>query len=243
MVGLFLALSEYLGLFNPVRSRAELIFKTPLSWGYQVSELIVSPGKMVWFSLSAKERIKELEIALATTKAYETEMDMLKEENEELRSLLENTDRNLRESVISTVILSSSVPMVGAGSKEGVEVGDGVLVANTLVGRVSRVHDHLAEVDLLLSPQSQPVLVVSQSGVKGVVAGDGKKVILSEIDREAPIEPQERLKTQGQTGLKPGLFVGLRGNELTKPQDETRVFVIDSIVDFYQSGLVEIVTD
>lgn len=191
-------------------------------------------------SVNAARKVQMLEGRYSEALAQLTSLKKLEAENQQLRALLENSDRKSRRVVVSGPIVSQSGPTVGVGANDGVVEGDLVFVEQTLVGRVRQVFPEYAQVDLIFQTDFQPVVVQTSEGYRGLVRGDGKRVILTEVLPEELPASESRIETVGQVGIERGLFVGQVGKLLSTSADTVQTYQIIQYVDFYQASLVEI---
>ena len=80
----------------------------------------------------------------------------------------------------------------------------------------------------------------TESGVEGVIFGDGKNVVMHHIPREIQVTEGERVFTIGQQGIQKNMFVGKIGRITADPSAPTKEAVIDQYVSFFDSVLVEV---
>lgn len=185
-------------------------------------------------------RVQDLEIRLSQSQARLGEIDQLSQENEELRQLLNSSDRSLRKVVITKPILSFAQPTVSISAEEEIQVGLAVLVKDTLIGQVKEIKQGAASVELLWQGGSSPVLATTESGIQGVVIGDGKRVIFTEVPITEKLEIGQRITTTGQRGIERGLYIGEIRTLQTGASSAVQTAIIEQHVSFYEAQLVEI---
>lgn len=188
---------------------------------------------------TAARRIQDLEFRLSESYALLSELEMLKRENEQLRELAGAVSKNTSR-IIAAPVVSFAQPAVAAGSEQGVVSGQMVLVAATLVGRISQVQDQQATVVLLSQSDSQPLLAQTESGIQGLVVGDGRRVMLEEIPLDSKVENGTRLTTVGQPGVPGGIFIGRVAAVTSNPATATQTIAIEQLVTFFDTAVVEI---
>lgn len=191
-------------------------------------------------SFNSARKVQMLEGRYAEVLAQLTDLKKLEEENRQLRSLLENSDRNDREVIIAAPIISQVGPAIGVGESSGVVKGDLVFVNQTLIGRVREVFANHSEIDLINQADFSPIVVQTEEGYKGLVKGDGRRAILTEILPTEVPPGESRIETIGQVGVERGLFVGQVGKLLSQPAETVTTYQIIQQVDFYQASVVEI---
>jgi cell shape-determining protein MreC len=238
---LVLWLVEFVGVGRTLRGWTELLLVPTLAVVSQGVQFVETPLHMVTNSFRATRRIQDLELKYSAALADLGALNALEKENEALRGLLENTDRKLVNNVITRPIVSFAHPTVAVGSAEGVSNGALILIGKTVVGRVSEVSEHTATIDLLYRTDSNPIVAVTDSGVEGVLVGDGQRLLLTEVARDAQVTIGQRVVTVGQPGVPPDLFLGQVVAEESDPADPVKQVVIEQVVDFYQARIVEVV--
>lgn len=190
-------------------------------------------------------RVQDLEIKLAYAMAQLSQLEQVKQENEQLRQLLNSSNRTLEPVVITSPVLSLAKPAVKLPLKSNqaeiaVNPGSPVLVHGTLTGVVASLSHDVAYIDLLWQKDCPPILAETNTGVQGIIQGDGKRVLLTEVPIEAELEVGQRVVTTGQVGIDRGLYIGeiqsLRGGV----EAAVKTAVIEQYVSFYEAEIVEI---
>lgn len=227
----------WLGIIKPVVERVGL----PLSQIHaRVIGSVASSANYFGQAVLRTEQVRELERGYAIALAQLSELEQLRQENQILREMLENTDRTLETKRITAPIVSLSVPAISAGEQEGVVSGSMVGARGILLGRVKEVSMHQSTVELFSGPASAPVLVKTESGVQGLVQGNGQQVILTQIPREEAIAGGQRVITLGQPGISSGLLVGTVGEIITRDSAPVQSAVVNQPVSFYEVSIVEV---
>ncbi|MCX2727259.1 rod shape-determining protein MreC [Thermomicrobium sp. 4228-Ro] len=123
------------------------------------------------------------------------------------------------------------VLVIDRGSDDGVRVGMAVLNPNVLVGLVTRVESHRAQVTLLTDPSIQLGAQLLDSGAEGIVYGRGWHgrglLELRHLPPDTPFREGELVVTSGRTvGIPAGLVIGVAvGGTRQAAEDELRVSV------------------
>lgn len=235
-VGLF----EFLGLLEPMKSLGQKLTIPFLETNSKIVTVLAQPYRNLKISRKAVRRVQDLEIKYAEVSAQLGELEALRAENKELRNLLENSDRKLQKTVLSAPIISLAQPSISVGMADGVNQGNIVIGSQTLLGTVSRVYENQSEVGLLSHLNSQPILAKTESGVQGLIIGDGKRVLLSEIPIDEEIKINDRVVTLGQKGVPRDIFIGRVRSIEREPHSSVQVAVIEQFVSFYEILVVEI---
>lgn len=233
-------LIEFIGLFQPVQAQLQAWLRPVLLTNASLARTLMAPYYRVRHVWNAAARVQDLELRTAEYLAQLSELQHLQRENQALRQLLENSDRTLEQRTIAAPISSYAVPMIAAGSAEQVASGDLVVAQNTLIGRVSEVSAHQAQVVLFSNSQSQPLLVETDKGVRGVVMGDDLSVLLTNVARDQQLAVGDRVVTVGQPGVRPGLFVGTVVALRTTETAPVQTAVVEQLVSFYEAPVVEV---
>jgi len=191
-------------------------------------------------SINSARKVQMLENRYSEVLAQLSDLDELEKENQYLKNLLENSDRQARDIIITSPVVSHVGPSIGVGKKDGVEVGDLIFVAQTLVGQVSEVNDNYSRLHLVFQKDFVPLVAETSDGIKGLIKGDGKRVIFTEVISEDKPVLESRINTVGQVGVEQGLFIGQIGKEISQPSDSVKTYGVSQYIDFYQANLVEI---
>ncbi len=136
-------------------------------------------------------------------------------ENDEFRNLLSTVAEPRNAFVTARVIGMSSgtfvrTALVSAGASDGVAVGQAVVTAQGMIGRVVEVGNRSARVLLLTDLNSRIPVVFERSRDAAVLSGDNTdRLQVQYVTENTSVEPGDRLVTSGQGGmLPPGLPVG-----------------------------------
>lgn len=235
-----MGLMELVGWFGSIKPVAQAL-GLPLS--VTQARIIKSvSGGVNYFSRSVLRptEIRELEQNYAKALANLSELDQLRQENQILREMLENTDRTLETKIITAPIVSLSAPAVSAGEQEGIVPGSVVGAHGVLLGRVKEVSAHQSTVELFSGRSSAPVLVKTEDGAQGLVQGNGQQVILTQVPRDELISTGQRVVTLGQPGISAGLLIGTIGEIITKESSPVQSAIVNQLVSFYGVSIVEV---
>lgn len=155
------------------------------------------------------ERIAQMKLALA-------DHDLLVAENARLRAALDFSKRSAGEWIAAPVLsrggaLGAGMMLrIGKGSLSGVCKGAAVTSPEGLVGRVSEVSPHTAEVRLITDPSIKVACEAETDGAGGRAAfGILSGRLLMHLKRDVPLKPRAKITTSGFGGVYPrGLTVG-----------------------------------
>jgi cell shape-determining protein MreC len=179
---------------------------------YQVLLKLTQPvGKLRQF-WQLRQKLEDLEYRYRESSVQLTELEALREENQALKRLLENTDRGLEKNLIVRPISSFAKPVLAIGSDSGVQVGSVVLGEGSLLGIIEEFSHQQARVLLLKDMFDQGIVAKTESGARGIVRGDGKNILLIEVASEATLNLRERVLTVGQEGIAADIFIGRIAN-------------------------------
>jgi len=104
--------------------------------------------------------------------------------------------------------------IVSAGREEGVSKGDIAMTASGIVGRVVEVGRHASRLMLLTDYASRVPVLVGNSGINGILTGDGSNTpkIIS-IPENQTVQKGDIVFSSGQVGVYPsGLGIGVIEN-------------------------------
>ena len=190
------------------------------------------------FNSSAELSVLKVKYAQATAEL--AELDKVKAENAQLRSMIENKHLVLTERTIASPIVSYAYPAVSVGETQGVHPGSLVVLSDTMIGRVIQTQLNQSRIELLNNVDAEPVLAVTESGYQGLLKGNGKGVVLTQLPPDAELEIGERLVSVGQAGVKSGIFLGVVAGNNFAATAPTKTVPVDQLVSFYTAALVEI---
>lgn len=167
---------------------------------------------------SQNDELREL-----VTQMYQRTADYeeLQKENEQLRDMLElnRKHEDFRFSEPCSIIARNANDIYGGftinhGSSSGISLNDPVITSVGLIGRVTEIAPNYAKVSTLLSPQVNVGVYTMRTKTTGVLENDiasagQKQCLMSNILKDADIEPGDVIVTSGKSGLFPeGLIVG-----------------------------------
>jgi rod shape-determining protein MreC len=89
--------------------------------------------------------------------------------------------------------------VVGVGSKDGVELHDPVVTPDGLVGQVTRVYTHVAQVTLITDESSYVSVVDLRTGAAGLLRHNdsGSSIILDSVPKSAQVSQGDAVVTAG----------------------------------------------
>lgn len=198
-----------------------------------------TPLEAVLTSVDKAQRIKDLQERYAHALVTITELEAVREENAQLRELLNQQTDQSRQQFLARPILSLSYPAVEGGTQDGLITGAVVTRAGVLVGRVSDVHERQSRVTLLSQKESTPLLA-SSGTVQGIVRGDGRRVLLTEIPKDVILTVGDRVSTVGQENVPAKLFIGTINSIENRVEAPTQTAVIEQPVSFFDAAIVEV---
>jgi rod shape-determining protein MreC len=132
--------------------------------------------------------------------------------------------------------------IVDRGADDGIRPNMAVLNASGLVGKVTQVTAHSAQVQLVTSPTAQYNVRIAETGEQARMTGAGSQPFrLTFPNPDTPAEEGQQVVTNqsGGSAIPDGVRVGL----LTGGQSQSRVRGVTPFVDFSQLDLVLIVLD
>ena len=244
VVFLLLLFFDSLKILQPVVTVGQTAIAPILNMQIKIAGTVAQSYRFFQGWQHTARRVQDLELRLNQASAVLGELELLKKENQQLRELLNTTDRGLNETIIVSPIVSMAQPAVGLpiglSAQMQVKPGLAVLAQNTLVGIITSVKNNTAYIGLLWQKEVPFVLAQTQTGVQGLLVGDGKKVLLTEIPVDEEVEVGQRVITTGQEGIASGLFVGEIRSLHSGYSSATKTAVIEQFVSFYESSVVEI---
>ncbi|HNV45045.1 MAG TPA: rod shape-determining protein MreC [Candidatus Woesebacteria bacterium] len=239
VVLVFIFLLDFLGLLALPNLR-----RLAINWqaaNYRAISTLVRPVTQLKEFWQLRQRLEDLEYRYREASVQLTELAALREENQALRALLENSDRALSKNLITKPISSFAKPVLAIGSDSGLQVGSLVLGEGNLLGIVEEVSQQQARVLLLKNMLEQGIVAKTESGVMGIVKGDGRNILLTEVASEETLNLRERVVTVGQEGIPPDIFIGrIISLKEINPAKSTQEAILQQDVNFYELSLVEV---
>jgi rod shape-determining protein MreC len=138
------------------------------------------------------------------------QLEALKEENNQLRRLLEAQERTPRKSVFAEILYAGRDPfsrkvVIDKGSQSGIQAGQPVIDDVGVIGQVTRVYLLMSEVTLLSDKDQAIPLQVLRNGLRAVAYGgaEGGMLDLRFMAANADIRNGDTLVTSGIDGTYP----------------------------------------
>lgn len=239
-LAILLILTEFFGVLMPIRQRMERLLIPWQARGAKVARLMLTPFFFLEKTVKDYHYTQDLELRLSEALAETERLSMLEEENAELRELLSLPEPKSGQRSLGVSILSYGRPLIQLSNATIPSLGSPVLTHGTVVARVTGIQGDFLELVLLSERQSQALLVKTQSGAEGILIGNGKQIILTEVDREASLQAGDQIYTMGQEAVPPGLFVGRIQRINTPDSSPVQTAVIEQLESFYENTVVEI---
>lgn len=236
----FLILGEFVGITGPLRG---VISQSVVPLNIAVARLMqvtVTPFIYVGSLTTAQRRVQDLERRYAEASAQLGELDALRAENDAMKQLLDAEPLAADQRVLSMPIVAYGRPLIVGGQNQGIELGNMVLVSQTLVGLVTHVAVNQSEIGLISQESGPTILAKTESGIQALVKGDGKRVLLTEVPVDAKLTIGERVMTQGQEGVAPNIFIGRIASIRNDPASAVQTAVLEQLVSFYEASIVEV---
>ncbi len=197
----------------------------------------------------ARSDNKKLRRELAQARADVTRYQVAAQENTQLKKLL-----RYRESAsfpqgfrpLATSVFARSAGqfdqrvVVGVGSADGVQANDPVVTADGLVGQVTRVYSHVAQVTLVTDEASFVSVLDLKTGASGLLrhSDSGSSIIMDEVPKAEQVGPGDVIFTAGwRSGKLSSIFprgipVGVVSSVNQTDIDPNKQIEVRPLVDF-----------
>lgn len=235
-----LVLFEQVGLYARVAPALQRAFTPLRSTNVRLVQMIQLPLSAIFTAVDKAERIKDLEERYARAQVEIASLEMIREENNELRALLDQPTVTAEDQFVTRPILSLSYPAIEGGALDGVSEGSLITRQGILLGTVHEVREHQARVHLLGSVDTDPIVAQTQTGAQGILAGDGHRLVVREVLKNAQVAPGDRVTTVGQEGIPGQLFVGTVAVVEDRPEAATKTLIVEQPLSFYDARVVEV---
>jgi cell shape-determining protein MreC len=239
MTVMLLFFMEFLGLldFTWLKHQANQLKHWHYQWLLPINRSLMSVQN--FWQLRAK--LEDLQYRYAEAAAQLAAIDAIEKENQELRHLLENSNRDRAQVVIAAPIVSFAKSSVTVGSNQGVQVGAAVLYQDNLLGVLGEVSQRQSAVILLQNLQTGGIVAKTKQGVMGLVKGNGREIVFTEVAATAALERGELVYTAANASVEAGLVIGKIGQiRQDNVATASKIAVIEPLVNFYELAIVEI---
>lgn len=231
---------EWFGLWQVLVSPVVAVLQHAQQFLLGLALVALMPIVMFQNSWQSYQTIVSLESQLIESTNQLARLQGVEAENEALRQALQAQPANQD---ISRFLARPSTnfgqPQIALQQADQVEVGQAVIANQVLLGKIERV-DQLAARVRLLQYISQPILARTITGADGILIGDGRRIIFSEVPLTQPIEPDSQIVSVAQPGIPADLVIGSIGQEITQPADAVRSFIVTQPLSWYEAAVVEI---
>ncbi len=208
---------------------------------FQILQKIAMPLEKIASLWKLTSRLEDLQYRYSEVAAELIRIKALEQENQELRKLLENSDRSYQQVIITAPVVSFAQSFIAVGQQSGVKSGSAVLYKNTLLGLVDQVEEKQSSVLLLSKLNDTYILAETEKGVKGIIKGNGREILLAEISNDQQLEIGQLVFTSSQLGVEKGLLIGRIARVIDDNQAlAVKTAVIEQLVNFYEASLVEV---
>jgi cell shape-determining protein MreC len=239
-ITIFIVLLTYLNLINTVVSKFELIAVPVSKFNTTIVVRLVKPFRTLASSYRLANRLKQIERQYSSCQSKVTELELLKDENLLMKKIINGSDYDLSEIKVTRPIISLASPAIAGGYDLNLSEGEMITASGMLLGVIGQVEQHYSEVILLSSKQMVPILAKTKSDIKGLVVGDGKRVLFTEIPIETLIQDGEEIYTVGQPGIRQNVYIGKLMSLDNDPSASTKKFLVEQGSSFYELNMVEV---
>lgn len=176
-------------------------------------------------------------------------------ENQDLREMLGITERNTEFTYQAAEVIGrtldewSSVLTIDAGSADGLEKNDSVVTARGMVGYISDLSEHSAQVTMVTDSNMASGAIVPRTGELGVAEGDYQlmgdgKLKISYLKKDADVVVGDTVQTSGAGDIFPkGLAIGTVESIRTESDGMSNYAVLKPMVDITSLTNVYIITE
>lgn len=232
---------QQLGQWAVVQHTADDVLVGPRHAIVVASQQLLLPARPLHEWLFSVQRNRWLSQQLAQLQVDQSELDRLRQENEYLRSLLQDRAVVFQVRQIMAPVTGFGMPAVWLGAQAAVTPNSLVSVNGVLLGKIHTINGATAQVALLSEESGWQVLAQTQTGITGVVSGNNGRVRLTQVPASAVVRVGERVVTAGQPNVPPNMLIGVVASiDPHDPAAATQSIVLDQFVSFYQSPLVEV---
>ncbi|MBI4405598.1 MAG: rod shape-determining protein MreC [Deltaproteobacteria bacterium] len=192
--------------------------------------------------VNARKRNEELEKEVVFLRSKLASLQEADVENLRLKEAL-HFKGQLKQPLMSASVIAHDVSSdyfgirIDRGSKDGVQMGQGVISPTGLVGRIQRVAPDYSVVLTLLDPTSNIDVVVQRSRARGILSGQAKQLTckLKYLDKLEDVAVNDTVISSGFGSIFPeGLLVGYISAVIPSPNGVLQTVTVKSAVDIYR---------
>ncbi|MBE7053253.1 MAG: rod shape-determining protein MreC [Ruminococcaceae bacterium] len=200
-----------------------------------------------------QKRNKELKEEVNALNADLRELSNLKNENQNLKNLLELKNVDKKYDMVSAQVISrswnnwESTLTINVGTNDGIKLNSTVVTDSGLVGYVYDVGTTWSKVMTIKDPLSSVSALVPRTGDDGIIQGDyniskGQFCKMSFIDKESGISVGDLIETLGTGGIYPeGLYIGKVVEVNSVSDGVSKEAIIETGVDFTDLDFVLVI--
>jgi len=184
---------------------------------YPIQRVAMAPvdlfhGVVDYFSTTTALRAENQKLRMKQLRAAPEllQLEALKEENNQLRRVLEARERLPRKSIFAEILYAARDPfsrkvVIDKGSQSGIQTGEPVIDDVGVIGQVTRVYLLMSEVTLLSDKDQAIPLQVLRTGLRAIAYGGagGGMLDLRFMPANADIRNGDVLVTSGIDGTYP----------------------------------------
>jgi rod shape-determining protein MreC len=191
----------------------EIIYPVEYLWHSTTTSTLEGWKSYVDLSNAAQENI-DLKTELNLLKTRFSDYDERLKENERLRGLLGFRGRYENKMVAAEVVgINDHVPFqylrITRGKSDGLDVGMPVVAADGIVGRIVRLGNHFADVQILVDSDFKADALLQRTRVRGVLSGSNRSHCTLQLHKRTEIRIGDTIITSGIVGGFPkGLPIG-----------------------------------
>lgn len=192
---------------------------------HQSIEVVVNPAKKEIYRFFQK-KVRNPWLFLTSLPSQAEKINSLQKQVQELLPEKEKARALLEENKILRRQLGAPLPpswqflpaqtlgktdflTLDKGEKDGVKVGQMVVLENILVGRVARILPRQSQVELPTAPSAKIPVVAQETRARGILQGQfGQSFVLERVPQGETLKENDLLVTTGEGDYLTGLLVG-----------------------------------
>lgn len=232
VISLVLLLLYQAKILNPFLNITQMV-TVPIQYAaFSFRDGIEDQFSVLTFWRSGESRIRQLEQRNAELTAKAAQVEGLERENQELKNQLGSKALPVTELIPVAIVGFDHDLVIGAGSNQGVKVGQAVIYLDNLVGKVNRVEPRVSFVQLPNDGSAKIPCKIKL--VRCISSGQfNSTILLDRVTQTEEVVSGDIVQTSGQEGLfPPNLVIGKVGKILST---ETDLFVqaqIEPVIDY-----------
>lgn len=209
VVGVLIFALDSLGVFTVVKRPVEQFLISISVARNQVVNIVDIPIDWLRFYRSGSKQLINLESRLAEAIVDKAELEQLRQENQDMRALLESKVSPSLDFMPAKVLgTKNQLLMIDKGSVDGISSGMSVVYQDVFIGQTAEVQSHISQVLTIQSRNSKVAVTIVDKRINGLLVSQDNVLKLVQVLQSEKLEVGDIVSTSGLDNITPNLVVG-----------------------------------